>query len=236
MWQALYNSPLHHPLASWLATAALALWLWRAGSVLARPLRLFLAWFCLEMAVDALWTGGWSPVSAGHPLQQPVAILWVILGDYRFFALGELQRAGYRRGWWTGLAWTLVVPVLHGLCIRLLPALFADVRVIFLAYELAQAAMVALWWSLRGRGLEGLQRDWLGAVTAFELVQYLGWAGADVVILSGVEQGHGLRMVPNLMYYAGFLALVAWLAPRVTGEGVLGHPQHTAPTAQKRTA
>ncbi len=214
MWQAIYNSPWHHPLASWLATAALALWLWRSGSGLTRSVRLFLAWFCLEIALDAWWTGGWSPVPSDHPLSQPVSILWVILGDYRFFALGELQRVGSRRGWWTGLAWTLVVPVTHGLCIRLFPQAFTDLRWVFLAYELAQTAMVALWWLLRGRQLQGPSRGWLQAVTAFELTQYLGWAGADVLILGGVEQGHGLRILPNLMYYAGFLAYVAWRAPR----------------------
>lgn len=214
MWQAIYNSPLHHPLASWLATAALGVWLWRRGQTLAPALRWFLALFCAEIALDALWTGGWSPVPADHPLSQPVAILFVILGDYRFFALGELQRHPGARGWLQGLAWTMVVPVLHGLCIRTWPTVFADLRVVFLAYEVAQAAVVALWWQQRGQHLVGPQRQWLAAVTVFEVTQYILWASADVVILSGAEAGYGLRLVPNLMYYAGFLACVAYFAPR----------------------
>lgn len=214
MWQAIYNSPWHHPFASWLATGALALWLWLRGQSLWPRLRAFVGVFALEMALDAWWTGGWAPVPASHPLSQPLAILFVILGDYRFFALVELQRSPGARGWLVGLGWTMVVPLLHGLCIRLFPHLFADLRVVFLAYEVAQAAVVGLWWRQRGAGLPEQVRPWLAAVTTFELAQYLLWATADVVILAGLEVGHGLRLLPNLMYYAGFLAFVVWRSPR----------------------
>lgn len=215
MWQAIYDSPWHHPFASWFATGLLALWLVTKRQQLAPPLRRFVALFALEIALDALWTGGWSPVPANHPANQPVAILFVILGDYRFFALGELQRSPGVRGWLVGLAWTMAVPLVHGLCIRLFPAVFADLRVVFLAYEVAQAGVVCLWWLMRGSQLPGAVRPWLAAVTAYEVTQYLLWASADVVILAGAEVGHGLRLIPNLMYYAGFLAFVVCRAPRL---------------------
>ena len=189
-------------------------WLLLRGQTLWPGLRWLVGLFALEMALDAWWTGGWSPVSAEHPLSQPLAILFVILGDYRFFALGELQRAPGRQGWLVGLGWTMAVPLLHGLCIRLFPLLFADLRVVFLAYELAQAAVVGLWWRQRSAGMPVQVKPWLAAVTTFEVAQYLLWASADVVILAGFEAGYGLRLLPNLMYYAGFLAFVVWRSPR----------------------
>lgn len=220
MWQQVYDSGWHHPAACWLATGAAALAVWRTWRERAPSLRRWWWLFALGIAVDAAWTGAWSPVPSTHPIYQPMAILFVVLGDWRYFALGERELAGGGRGWWTGLGWTLVVPVLHGLAIRMWPAVFADSHVLFLVYELAQALVVGVWWLRRGVRLSGETRRWLGLVTAFELCQYLGWAAADVVIVQGHDVGYGLRMLPNLMYYAGFVAFAWWTAPRVRAPAV----------------
>jgi hypothetical protein len=195
------------------------MWLTRRWWQLGPTLRIWLLLFSVAIALDAWWTGPWSPVAPDHPWSQPVAIAFVVLGDWRYFALGEREVTQSARGWLTGLGWTLVVPVLHGLAIRAWPEGFTSMHVVFLTYELAQALVVSLWWHLRGRRLSsrhqhGAVHRWLRWVTAFELLQYLSWACADGLILQGSDAGYGLRLLPNLLYYAGFLAFTAWLAPR----------------------
>jgi hypothetical protein len=47
------------------------------------------------------------------------------------------------------------------------------------------------------------------------MVYYTLWGTADAVILAtGSDVGFGLRVLPNLLYYGGFVAAVVWLAPR----------------------
>ena len=51
-------------------------------------------------------------------------------------------------------------------------------------------------------------------MSRFVLLYYGLWAASDVVILAtGADVGFGLRVVPNLLYYGGFFAALAWLAP-----------------------
>ncbi|MEZ4253518.1 MAG: hypothetical protein R3B99_35360 [Polyangiales bacterium] len=52
--------------------------------------------------------------------------------------------------------------------------------------------------------------------TALFATLYALWATADVVLLLGVELGHLLRIVPNVLYYAVFLVFVAATAPSRT--------------------
>jgi hypothetical protein len=42
---------------------------------------------------------------------------------------------------------------------------------------------------------------------------YFGWASCDVLILSGVEAGHLLRIVPNVLYYGALLPFILLRAP-----------------------
>ena len=79
-------------------------------------------------------------------------------------------------------------------------------QVLWLVYESAFAAL-ALW--VRARGLARLapQADARGracarAVLAYAAAYYALWAGADLLILAGVDAGWALRMLPNQLYYA----------------------------------
>ena len=46
------------------------------------------------------------------------------------------------------------------------------------------------------------------------VLYYSLWASADLLILTtGLDLGYGLRVVPNLLYYGGLIATLAWLAP-----------------------
>ena len=84
-------------------------------------------------------------------------------------------------------------------------------RVLFLVYELmfATIALVVRFGILPTRP-ESTGTQWAKRLSEFEIVQYLLWAGADVIILSGVEFGFIVRIVPNVLYYGGFVAF-AWV-------------------------
>lgn len=215
MWQTLYESPWHLPLCGWLGSAALLGWLRSAWPQLDRRLRLWLLWFGATSALDGWWTGAWSPVDAESPWSAPVALGFVVLGDWRYFALGELQVTGKARGWWFGLGWALVMPVAYA---ALHPAVHGpkQAQAWLLIYELALAVWVAGWWLLRGRHAQGPARRWLAAVTGLELAQYLLWALADLLILRGEDIGYGVRLLPSVLFHAGMLPLIAWTAPRPT--------------------
>lgn len=221
--QALYDSAWQHPGLAWLGTLLLLFVLWRR-----RPtgwLQGYAILFGLSTALDAWCTGALSPVPPA--LQSGVAIGFVIIGDLRLFALIE-HVFGPRRLWWLrALAWAFLVPVLQAAAIRGWPEVFAEPRKIYLVYELLFLALGLVlrfgWLPRRAAAqVEGSEqkRKWaLGAVSWF-VVQYALWATADVLILLGAEWALVLRVVPNAMYYAGFVSFVVVTgahAPRAGG-------------------
>ena len=48
------------------------------------------------------------------------------------------------------------------------------------------------------------------------VIGYYGlWAAADAIILTtGADMGFLLRVLPNALYYGGFVPVVAWTAPQ----------------------
>jgi hypothetical protein len=230
MFERLYASGWHNPGLFWLVGAGLFVWLLRG-----RPfLRSFLLLFTLEIIADA-WQSGTlaSPLVAAAGLGTPVAITFVILGDYRYFLLveryapieGEPSKAaltgmGSWRTWLVALVFALGVPIgstlVHTVAV---PEHFADPRRTFLLYELMMlvVALVLRFVVLPKRLAKASEpiRRWLLGVTGFVAVQYALWASADVVILAtGGDGGFLLRIVPNVLYYAVFLPFVAATAPR----------------------
>src|SRR4029453_9055660 len=145
-----------------------------------------------------------------------VPLLFVLAGDFRYLLLWEVatrdgaiarpSRAGLLRA----ALLTAIVPITAPVP----PPAIApgEPRVLFLVYELAFSALAfaLLRWHPNARAV-----PWVRAVTGFVLLYYALWAGADTLILStGSDLGHALRLLPNLLYYGGFIAAVAWLAPR----------------------
>lgn len=216
--KALYDSGWHHPFAAYLGLAVLAVLLARAprGTFLFR----WAALFGLVLAADATITGAWSPLPSSSPLFTPLSIAFVILGDARFFFLQErFARPDASRLQVTIVAalTSLVVPVTSTLLREVFP-LLSEGRWLFLGYELLALAFVLGTWLVRYRpALEAESRRWLGRVTALFVTLYALWATADVLILWGVELGHLLRIVPNVLYYAVFLVATVALAPRAHG-------------------
>lgn len=219
-FEAIYGSPWHNPGAT-LVSLTLVLWL------LSRKLPFFTAWsvlFLCEITLDALLTGEISPwrntATVGY-----VAIPFVILGDARYFMLVErFTRAPDPaaptppRALVIALAQSLPVPALSIGLTKLLPHLLPDARSLFLVYEVEFLLVALAWrfWYLPPR-LAKVPADtarWLRELTAFEAVQYLLWAAADVVILLHHDAGFALRIVPNVMYYGLFLPFALMRAPR----------------------
>lgn len=215
MWQALYDSPWHHPAVAWLSVALGAV----ALASRQRFLVGYLVLFGLEIAADALAS---SPfVSIPGAWGSAVAVAFVVLGDLRVLlwverAWGEgkpLRAAAIARA--VGLS--LVVPVTSTL-VRLASARVASVmRLQFLVYEALFVALgLVLLLVVHRAKAPKIAPEWrrsAGAVLAFVAAQYVLWATADVLVLSGVEAGFGLRLVPNVMYYALFLPMVFVTAP-----------------------
>lgn len=221
MFEAAYYSPWHNPLSFWLITVGfLAAVRFGERARSGTWLTAFLLLFGLEISLDALAQGELSPL-AGSTLLTPVSIAFVILGDFRFFLLLTKYSSGARSAvgvYGMAAAIALVVPLLSGLSQRLMPDTFADMRHVFLAYELALFTLTLglrlAWYPRRYADVDPAVRRWIGAVMAFELVQYGLWASADMVILAGSDLGYALRLVPNTLYYALFLPFVWWKAPR----------------------
>lgn len=215
-FKALYDSPWHHPGAAWIAGALVV-----AAIAARRPkLAALLLLLEIEILADALFTGALSPIPPAATASTVLAIAFVILGDLRFFYVLERQRGpgrGRGRALAEALGWSLLVPVLSAIPRALWPSAFADSRWVFLVYELMFFGVALLALALtRRRHAPGPIRAWLTRLCAFELVQYGLWATADGIILSsapGGDAGFGLRLVPNLMYYAGFVPFVMQTAP-----------------------
>lgn len=212
--KALYDSGWHHPFAAYVAALILL-------ALVARRLNFlpgFLVVFCTEIVADATVTGAWSPVPVDSAWFATLSIVFVILGDLRYFILAEhytRPRAPLRQVLSAAMPIAFAVPVLTGFGSRVIPAL-GDPRVLYLVYELLLFLLVlSLQFGVYGKraAANPNQRVFVRRLSLFLLVQYGGWALADCVILSGAEAGHALRMVPNILYYALFLPFVYALAP-----------------------
>ncbi|RAL20378.1 hypothetical protein DL240_17510 [Lujinxingia litoralis] len=220
IWEAIYVHPAHHPGAAWFSVLLVL-------GVVLRRLGFFYAFVIAALAItatDAMVTGGWSQLGgAEHPVYPGLAWLFVMLGDFRVFLLlehyrrpADPRRLGPPRVWIGALGWTLIASLVVGVISISGDFFAASMRRLYLSYELVAAAVVGAVWRwrvVRAPGISEPVRRWLWRVSAFVVVQYGLWAAADGVILWGMEFGHLLRVIPNLMYYALFVPFVVWSAP-----------------------
>jgi hypothetical protein len=155
--------------------------------------------FALETIIDPLATA-----LAGMPM-----IPFVLLGDFRVFLLllGVMEPAApLPLTFLRAAAWTLVVPLVTLVVYRLVQVAAGPQpeQILWLIYECAFTAL-ALWWRARRVGSDRFLR----AVLAYVATYYALWALSDVLILSGLDVGWALRIVPNQLYYA-FWVPVVW--------------------------
>jgi hypothetical protein len=227
MFERIYDSTWHHPVLFWVIGGPLLLALLvRLRRRDAGPGRFVAIWavvFQLEILLDAWCTSPWSPFA--DSVKTSAAIVFVILGDLRYFVL--LGRFARREGSEGGVGWRVMAAMAASLVVPLASWLVApriapgNSRVLFLVYELlfAAFALALRFLLLSERSTAGAARPkasdaWLRRVTWFEIVQYALWASADVVILTGHDVGFLLRLVPNTLYYAAFVPFAGWSFPR----------------------
>jgi len=212
-FEAFYASAWHHPLALWLAAAA-------GGAVCLarRDLHPSVRRYGVALAVlsfcDA-WLTSTHVIGLGAlpaSLASTLPLLFVLAGDFRYPLLWDAATPGgalafSARGLARAAALTAIVPITAQLA-----ASGREPRVLFLLYELAFCAltMALLRWHPNARAL-----PWVRAVSRFVLLYYGLWAAADALLLAtGADSGFALRVIPNLLYYGGFIAALARLAPR----------------------
>lgn len=198
MWERLYNSSGHHPYSFWLLQASFLLVL-----AVARPRDRRVLWLCLGgtlvAALDAWLTQTASILPGGW--QAPVAMFFVIVGDWRYWLVKEGERRSGIHAVLSSLTLALVVPLAIWLPKHL--GWLAG-RPLFLTYEVAAFSLAA--WMARRRGFSPVTLLWLAI--------YGSWALADVLILSLGDLGYGLRLVPNTLYYGVFWPAVYAIAKR----------------------
>lgn len=223
MFKTFYDSALSHPGIAFIATALFLI----VFATRQRFLVGFVTLFGLEILADALFTGAYTPV-ANTRWMQPVAITFVILGDYRYFVAVEqairakkataIDGLGPIKPWLWAALFAFIVPVASVIPQKTMPAYFTSMNAIFLVYEAMFFVLaLVLYVAVLPRRLQGVDGDlarWVKRLTLFELVQYGLWATADVLILSGIsEPGYLLRLLPNTLYYGAFLPFLYFSAP-----------------------
>lgn len=222
----LYDSAWQHPGLAWLGTLPILAWAVtqrvpeskhpaRAPdaqtSQLARA-RLRLLWVLQALiALDALCTGGLSPLPSPSPWATAAAVFFVIAGDARFFFLLQdpsLSATGMGARLLRALLLSAVLSLAAYVGQQVFPAQLPSSRHLFLTYELmllVTTLVLAAWFARRAPDpAVRCQRR----LTGFVALQYGLWALADVVILSAAswsDLGFALRLVPNALYYVAFV-------------------------------
>jgi hypothetical protein len=194
--------------------------------------------------LDAAYTGAWSAYqNLAHQattetaakesvlffdLFAALSFLFVMLGDQRYFLLMmRFSKPFPNRSWGTAKVWVgslalaLIIPLaLFGLK-AFVPTYFgasADPRWTFLTYEALFFTLAGffyfVWIPRYTTEVSGEVRTWLRRMTLFEMVHYGLWAFADCLILADISWGYGVRIVPNVIYYAFFVPVLIALAPK----------------------
>lgn len=234
MFQAVYDHPLHIPISCWVGCVAAAVIAIASRGVAGRTRGLLVS-LAIVCAADAWLTGPWSPLAPTGAAMTAASVTFVIAGDLRYFLLVERALRGPRAAaWGVATALSLLVPVaMQGARAAGLAGL--DARWTFLVYELLFLVLaLALRLVVLPRRLEGRDdatRAFVLRLTGFEIVQYAGWAGADVVLLlAKADVGHLVRVAPNMMYYTFFLIFAA-LAERARARATAATAAKAAPAA-----
>jgi hypothetical protein len=211
-FEAFYDSPLQHPWLRWAAgVAGVAYALGRPG--LPPEVRRYVQALGLLTLLDA-WLTSNHVIGIGRltgAAAAGVPLFFVLAGDLRYLLIVENGTASGRlrftaRGVARAGVLMLVVPLSSQLLVPLLAGPDADARVLFLVYEVSFFALTLALIALHPGAAPG---RWPRAVSRFVLLYYGLWACADAIILAtGSDFGFGLRVVPNVLYYGGLIAII----------------------------
>jgi hypothetical protein len=216
-WGAFYHSDLASPYLLLVVPALFLLFLAVARPAVRTPAHAFMGrWALLFSVLTLIDPVANGPVARALGLSGQPRTLWmftfVLLGDFRvlwpiFADAGRAPdvRAAARRA----ARFTLLVPATTGVLYApvYLGWIEAHGQVLWLIYEVCFAAL-ALW--LRAQA----QRAAVRALALYVFAYYALWASADVLILSGVDLGWALRLLPNQLYYAFTVPFFWWRTRR----------------------
>jgi len=210
-WHDFYDSAWQQPWALLVAPFAFLVWRGIAAppGVGTRPeaKRSVVAWsyfFALESMLDPIATGPIAQAIGTPAASTVLGLTFVLLGDFRIWWL-VFRLDGRARALPRALAATVGVPIaawLASSALRLLLGALPDQAL----YGIHESLFVGLAFVIARRMPGRLER----ALLAFAGVYYALWAGADVLILSGVDAGWLLRCVPNQLYYGLTVPFVWW--------------------------
>lgn len=222
IFEAFYASSVQAPGLLWLAAAA-ALGVVLTRSELAPTMRRYCIGLVVLSILDAWLTANhvFGLGSLQGWLSSAVPLFFVLAGDFRYWLVvtsadadGEMRAGGASIVRAVGL--TLIVPLFTQLASALAPQAFTNPRVTYLVYEVA---FVALTLAALATSSRIARTAWLGRVSWYVVVYYTLWATADIVILAtGSDLGFALRVVPNVLYYGGLIAVIALSASQNRGE------------------
>lgn len=191
------------------------------------------AW-CLLFAVETLvdpWAAGplaaWLGARGVPGASSVLPLLFVLLGDFRvlWLVLHVADPSAPRRAALRAALATAAVPglayALHGGLGALVGGLPG--QALWLTHELLFLALAAVLGRVGVPRLVDPSRPapaaFVRAVLGFVAGYYGLWALADVLILAGVPEGWGLRVVPNQLYYGLTVPYVAWRFFRAPASG-----------------
>lgn len=162
--------------------------------------------FGVAIAADAFLNGPWTPIKSGTFVAAAVGVVFVIIGDLRYFVVLEHAGANALK-LPRAVAWSLLVPAIVQMMRSVLPRLARDERSTYLAYELLFFALVS---GIRVfRVPRSLRPTLAKRATALELFQYGTWIVADIgLTLTHVDAFNGVRLVANLIYYVAFVPVM----------------------------
>jgi hypothetical protein len=220
-WQAFYASDLQSVVAPIVLPALFLLWraLDRSPEasglvpVHARFVRSWAVVFAGLCILDPLASGpGARALGLGERASSVLLFVLVWLGDFRVFLLAfalASSQADRRAAAGRAAAASFAVPIVAFAVERGLAALRGPLPdpALWLIYELAFCALALVLrtaWVERRAATPELRR-YLRAVFGFVAGYYALWAASDMLILSGVDLGWGLRALPNQLYYGLFV-------------------------------
>jgi hypothetical protein len=218
-WQEFYSAGWQFPWAVMVLPFAFALYRAIARESHARALdpalapfvSLWVTLFTRETLLDPLATGPLAKALGSHFAGQALGLGFVLLGDFRVYWLVLRFRTPAQtsaRAALEAAALSAIAPTLAGLAaLQTLPPqamwLTHELASLGLAFGLARFALPSE--AERPRHA-AFVRSVLGLMAAY----YGLWAAADVLILSGVDAGWPVRLVPNQLYYGFFVPFVWW--------------------------
>jgi len=220
-FEIFYAGFVQHPILLWLAALAAGVYCGRLKGISPR-MRTYCVVLVALSALDA-WLTSNEIVGIGRlpaTLASAVPLFFVLAGDFRYLLLvsagtpsGGLEFTPPRIFAALGLA--AIVPLSSQILLAVLPASLNTPRTLYLVYEL-MFVMLTLSLLRFARSLD--EAPWLQRVSRFVLCYYGLWATADVIILAtGSDLGFALRVVPNLLYYGGLIAVIGREASRPRG-------------------